>query len=239
MMYPKIQTLWKRDPDTGIIQEGNYSRSEFQNIKFWHITEKIDGMNVRVEYTNWKDDSLKISVVPTIKFGGRTDRAQMPEKLTEYLESVFTPGIFKLIFPDATYVCLFGEGYGPKIQKGGGLYINQQEFILFDVFVDGWWLKQDTVTEIANDFMIKRVPILGIWTKEKAQDFVDPRVNIYTEKNHLFTGRTIPKSMIANEPLDMEGIMCRSHPLMLFRNRNPIQFKLKVKDYKRLLNGKL
>ena len=235
MLYPKIQTLWKRDQDTGIIIPQNYSKDEFLNIKMWHVTEKVDGMNVRVQYNRYIDESLKIAVLPTVKFGGRTDKAQMPGELMQYLERVFRLTPLNLCFPDATYVCLFGEGYGPKIQGGGGLYTDKQEFILFDVFVDGWWLKQDAVSEIARFFGIPRVPELGIWTKERAMDFVDPRVNIYTEKNHLFTGRTIPKSVIAQEEREMEGVMCRSHPLMLFRNRTPIQFKLKVKDFKRLM----
>ena len=32
----------------------------------------------------------------------------------------------------------------------------------------------------------------------------------------------------------MEGIVARSHPLMLFRNGNPVMFKLKAIDYKNL-----
>lgn len=233
MLYPKIQTLWMRHPDTGIIMPQCYSKDEFRHIKNWHITEKIDGMNVRIEYNQWKYENLNISVQPAITFKGRTDRAVMPKELMKYLDQVFGGGIFKLIFPDAKYVCLFGEGCGPKIQKGGDLYTDTQQFILFDIFVDGWWLKQDTVTEIAKDFMIERVPILGIWTKERAQDFVDPRKGIYIDefKSVVYT----PPSIIAKEPKEMEGIMCRSEPLMLFRNGNPIQFKLKVKDYKRLM----
>ena len=232
MYYPKINTLWKRHPDSGIIMPQHYSKDEFRNIKMWHISEKVDGMNVRVEYNRYVDESLKIAVLPTVKFGGRTDKAQMPKELMQYLEAVFTPDIFELVFPQATYVCLFGEGYGHKIQKGGHQYTPNQEFVLFDVFVDGWWVKQDTVTDIAADFMIERVPVLGIWTKDKAQDFVDPRVPINPEWSAM---GNIPFSIIAKEPKEMEGVMCRSHPLMLFRNRTPIQFKLKVRDFKRLM----
>lgn len=230
MKYPKIQTLWKRHPETGVIMPQDYSKSEFRNIKFWHITEKIDGMNIRIEYDK-RPGMYDTLTGPTIQFGGRTDKAQMPKELLKYLEAVFTPGIFKLIFPDAEYVCLFGEGFGPKIQAGGGLYTDNQEFILFDVFTDGWWLKQDAVTEIAQDFMIERVPILGLWTKERAEDFVDPRVENHTS---ALSVDKIPMSIISKQPKEMEGIMCRSNPLMLFRNGSPIQFKLKVKDYRRL-----
>ncbi|MCK4252786.1 hypothetical protein KAX97_15170, partial [candidate division WOR-3 bacterium] len=56
MNYPKIQTLWKRDTSrNGVIMEGEYSREEFENVQYWDISEKIDGMNIRVTHT---DDSL-------------------------------------------------------------------------------------------------------------------------------------------------------------------------------------
>jgi len=43
--------------------------------------------------------------------------------------------------------------------------------------------------------------------------------------------RLIFKSKIAEENREAEGIVARSHPLMLFRNSNPIMWKLKIKDY--------
>ena len=233
MIYPKTDTLWKRHPKTGIIIPQNYSKNEFGNIKWWHVTEKIDGMNVRIEYQQWRNYDLNISIEPIVKFRGRTDKAQMPTELMQYLEVVFNKQYLNDCFPNARYVCLFGEGYGHKIQKGGHQYTPNQEFILFDIIVDGWWLKQSTVTEIAKFFDIPRVPELGIWTKEYAQDFVDPRVSIEPKYSNTFDN--IPLSVTSIEPRQMEGIMCRSHPLMLFRNGNPIQFKLKVKDYERLI----
>jgi hypothetical protein len=229
-MYPKIQTLWKRDIEHNcIIIRGNYSRDEFKNIQWFHITEKIDGMNIRIIYKN-SQDGWK----PMINFFGRTDKAILPKELSQYLEVVFSEDVLNWCFPNAKYVCLFGEGYGYKIQKGGQQYNPNQEFVLFDVFVDGWWLKQDTVTEIAEFFGIPRVPVLGVWTKEYAEDFVNPSVKNYA---HPFkTIDNIPLSILSIEPREMEGIMCRSEPLMLFRNKSPIQFKLKVKDYKELYN---
>ena len=50
MIYPKINTIWKRD-EKGYILEGDYSAEEFKNIKEWDVSEKIDGMNMRVLYS--------------------------------------------------------------------------------------------------------------------------------------------------------------------------------------------
>lgn len=229
MEYPKIQTLWKRN-EKGVIIPGDYSRLEFRNIKWWHITEKIDGMNIRIVYKNsldgWK---------PIINFFGRHDKAVIPKELMHYLESVFTVELFQHYFPDVRYMCLFGEGYGYKIQKNGHHYTPNQEFILFDVFIDGWWLKQDTVTEIADYLKIPRVPVLGIWSRSRAEDFIDPRTSVSKSQFDTFINiDNIPLSLASIEPKQIEGIICRSHPLMLFRNKTPVQFKLKVKDYQRL-----
>ena len=48
--YHKIDTIWKRDPSTGKIIEGLFSRDEFLYLTDyeWEWTEKIDGTNIHV-----------------------------------------------------------------------------------------------------------------------------------------------------------------------------------------------
>ena len=48
MSYPKIETLFKRDEKFNITDE--IRCPEFDNIKKWLITEKIDGTNIRIIY---------------------------------------------------------------------------------------------------------------------------------------------------------------------------------------------
>ena len=50
-----------------------------------------------------------------------------------------------------TSVTLYGEGYGNGIQKGG-LYSQKQEFILFDVKINGNWQPRESVEDIASYF---------------------------------------------------------------------------------------
>ena len=59
------------------------------------------------------------------------------------------------------YACLYGEGYGPKIQKGGGNYRKDQSFVLFDVKIGNWWLQRKDVESIAGELGIDIVPIIG------------------------------------------------------------------------------
>ncbi|MCD4809505.1 MAG: RNA ligase family protein [Methanosarcinales archaeon] len=205
MKYPKINTIWKRDENNKFrIIEGDYSKIEFAAIKKWNITEKIDGTNIRVIYKNG-----------IVSFGGRTDNAQIPAHLYEYLQRTFTLLIMHEMFGD-TDVVLFGEGYGPKIQKGGGLYRKDVGFILFDAYIGGWWVLRDSIEDISDKIGISYVPLVGTMEINEAVEYVQSK----------------PNSLIANEPKIMEGIVARSTPLLLFRDGNPLMWKLKVRDYK-------
>ena len=205
MKYPKIDTIWKRDEDNKFnIIEGDYSKIEFANIKKWNITEKIDGTNIRVIY----NDGI-------VSFGGRTDNAQIPTNLFEYLQNTFTNDVMKMTFGDDD-VILFGEGYGPKIQKGGGLYRDDVSFILFDVVIGEWWMLRDSIEDIASKLNIKCVELIGTMSIDEAVEYV---------KNK-------PDSILSENKKEMEGIVARSYPLMMFRNGDPIMWKLKARDYR-------
>jgi len=209
-----MNSLWKRDFDNnGIVMEGEYSKEEFGNIHQWLITEKIDGMSIRIMFRNGD-----YCYGPSLMFGGRTDKAQIPPLLVLNLDATFKTPLFESKFHDAKEVILFGEGYGTKIQKGGEMYRSGNGFILFDVIVDGIWLARDSVEDIAAHFSIPCVPVLGIMDEESAVAYV----------------RKKPLSMIAKTIKTAEGIVARSEPLMLFRDGKPMMWKLKVRDFEEL-----
>ena len=210
MKYMKINTLWKRDEkDKYNIIEGDYSKEEFENIKYWHVTEKIDGTNIRVIYDG-----------EGLQFKGRTSKSVVPAHLLKELQEIFKVEKVKEVF-EGKKVILFGEGYGHKIQKCGNKYLQDDvSFCLFDVYVEHIWLKQDSIQDVADRFSVKRAFQFGILQKGDIINMVkDPTMSILAEKE-----------------LEIEGVVARSHPLMLFRDGTPIMFKLKVKDYRRL-NG--
>jgi hypothetical protein len=174
--YHKIQTVFKRDEKTKKIIEGSYSLPEFEYLRHndWVFTEKVDGTNIRVMWDG-------VNVV----FGGRTDDAQMPVfllyKLQELFEGTARRLIWELVFKGGTEpisVCLYGEGYGAKIQKGGGNYLSDGvDFVLFDVRVGDWWLQREDVEEVAAAFGIKVVPIIGEGTLADAVEMTRPGFN--------------------------------------------------------------
>lgn len=158
--YPKIQTVFKRDmSNKGKIIEGCYSLPEIEYLKDnkWVFTEKVDGTNIRI---NWYRNS-------GLSFSGRTDNADIPAFLIERLEELFSlEKIDKAIkTEDADFLTLYGEGYGARIQKGGGKYKSDGvDFVLFDVLVGGWWLKRPEIANIALSLRIVPIPIIGTGT---------------------------------------------------------------------------
>lgn len=169
--YPKIKTVYLRDPATRYrtLLAGQFASPEFGYLanNSWQWTEKIDGTNIRVQW-GAVDESVAPSPLHTVSFHGRTDRAQIPPFLLAKLQDMFP--VDKLIhLPPMT---LYGEGYGARIQKGGGNYIpDGVSFILFDVRVDGHWLQQKDVRDIAGKLDIGHVPVVWHGTLQEAVRF--------------------------------------------------------------------
>jgi hypothetical protein len=159
-LYHKIPSLWAReDQKPHNIIVGTYSRPEFESLQNtpWIWTEKVDGTNVRIMWDGYK-----------VSFGGRTNNAQLPTALYARLEELFggehNAQKLEECFGD-TPVCLYGEGYGNKIQAVGSSYIpDGVDFILFDVRIGRWWLEHPSTQDVANSLDIKCVPIMGEWT---------------------------------------------------------------------------
>jgi ATP-dependent RNA circularization protein (DNA/RNA ligase family) len=225
--YPKIHSLYKREghdfningvkPKNGRLLIEEYACEEFASIDRWILTEKVDGTNIRICMDKRIGSDL-------IEFGGRTKDALIPATLMTHLQRTFTFDKMNEVFEDSNYVVLFGEGYGPKIQSGG-YYRKDQGFILFDIFCSGWWLNRSAIEDIATQLGIPCVPLLHdpnhqyLWKKEDIVKFVQGK---YLSDLALNT---------SGEIHEMEGIVARSEPLMMFRKGGPIMFKLKCRDF--------
>lgn len=213
MNYIKINTLWKRNNKTLLIKEGELSRPEFAEVEYWDTYEKIDGMNTKV---SWKN-GIK-------KFGGKTDNAQIPEKLLKHLEEQFPNSLLKSIFGLESDVNIFGEGYGANIE-GGGQYRLDNGFILFDINIGGWWLLKPNIDKIAAQLHVDTAPYIGRLSTQEVIDFVKSK----------------PQSTITSNEKMMEGLVCRTPNMLFMRNGEPLMWKLKAKDYIKLkanLNNK-
>ena len=164
--YNKIDTVFERDT-TGSkkLIEGQFRDETVKYLRNmpWRFTEKIDGTNIRVHWDGHK-----------VEFGGRTDRAQIPAPLVNKLNEMFGGNEAEELFEQKfgqNDVILFGEGYGPKIQKGG-LYRDDVSFIMFDVMINGNYQPRASVEDIAKCFGVDVVPVIFVGTITEAVDYV-------------------------------------------------------------------
>jgi len=163
--YHKIQSVFKRDASNNhkTFLIGDYSLPEFEYLanNIWQFTEKVDGTNIRTIYNPYP-------LIEDITFQGKTDAAQIQATLFKVLTDMFTLDKMREVFPfkdtpeeELPMVTLYGEGYGAKIQKGGGNYRSDQSFVLFDIKIGNWWLQRNDVEDIAKQLEIDVVPIIG------------------------------------------------------------------------------
>lgn len=208
-LYTKIPGLYKREEERPFnLIEGVYRELELELLKDieWTFTEKVDGTNIRVIWDGHN-----------VVFGGRTDNAQIPShlftKLTELFLGTRNEQVFEQIFGE-NKVILFGEGFGAKIQKGGGNYSQGQEFVLFDVKVGDIYLERENVEDIANKMSLTVVPIIH---KGKLQEGVDIVKAGLTSTWGNFTA---------------EGLVAKPSVGLLNRKGDRIITKIKHEDFK-------
>lgn len=208
--YHKIETVFERDMEgTKKLIEGKYRNPavEFLANLQWDFTEKIDGTNIRVHWDGHK-----------VMFGGRTDSAQIPTNLMYALNDLFlgvtNEEVFEQKFSE-TEVTFYGEGYGEKIQKGGGLYRDDVGFILFDVQVGDLWLERENVEDIAKSFNLAVVPIVLTGTIPEAVEYV----------------RSKPKCTVSKQEKEAEGLVGRPRVEMKDRRGNRMIVKIKAEDF--------
>jgi ATP-dependent RNA circularization protein (DNA/RNA ligase family) len=206
--YHKIQTVYLRDPDNKYktLLVGQFATPEFKYLaeNEWTFTEKVDGTNIRVDWD-----------CERVLFGGRTDNAQIPTFLFAKLQELFPPDKFRMLYPELP-MTLYGEGYGAKIQKGGGNYIpDGVSFVLFDIMISGNYQDRDSVKDIAQHLGIDTVPIVGHGTLpdavEMARSGFESRWGEHTA----------------------EGLVMRPSVELVTRTGKRIISKIKHKDFER------
>ena len=207
--YNKIETVFERDMNgSKKLIYGQYRNETVEYLAWneWEFTEKIDGTNIRVCWDGHK-----------ITFGGRTDRAQIPAHLHAKLQETFLTNEVEELFEQKFgehEVILFGEGYGVKIQKGGGLYRPDVGFILFDVMIGGNYQPRKSVEDVAACFGLEIVPIVLRGTILDAVNYIE----------------TQPRSTIGTAP--MEGVVGRPAVEMRDRCGKRVIVKIKACDHK-------
>lgn len=190
--YQKINSIYKRD-QRGNFVDGDWSCEEFGYLadKPWTWTEKVDGTNIRLGYS---PESFRGNEHAFI--AGRTDSAQLPPHLLNHLVALMQTLAFEAHFDGP--VTLYGEGYGAKIQKGGGNYNPDGcAFVLFDVRVGEWWLRRPDVENVAEKLGLRVVPIVAECDIPTAIDLVK------TGFTSAWPGVTMPEGLVGRPSVDL------------------------------------
>lgn len=210
--YPKIDNLYKRNPaKKSELLVGQYTRPEFEFIKYWDVTEKVDGTNVQLKFHRVFNGSFDIN--------GRTERAQFTIGQQNFLEDLGDDIRSKALHIINSFgldtLTIYGELYGPKIQSGGN-YSDELGFMAFDMMVnDKVWLAPNEFRTNAQYMGLAYTPSLGTLT---------------TEQIFLMVAGGFKSTFAINEDYDAEGIIAKP-PLNLFDQRGQrVMFKLKTCD---------
>jgi hypothetical protein len=215
--YPKTENVFTRDDKTHKLNLWDFRIPEFNLINLWHVTEKIDGTNIRI--LSYFDENG----VPQIEVRGRSDNANLPPGLAENIRSHFTDVDMltyraSLGIDNDVTLCIYGEGFGAGIQKGGG-YRPDKDIAIFDVTTTNsngntWWRGWSAVNYASDILNLDTVPYIGFIT-------VSQMVH-YLEDN--------PKTFWENGTAPMEGFIARTDPYLYRWDGSRLMFKLKVKD---------
>ena len=210
-IYPKTYQLFERDNNTKKLIFGKYLYASYENIKKWHVEEKIDGTNIR------------LSLFPdgTYQMGGRSDNSNIPSGIVNFIMQHFSWARILNFFAtkdNCAEVILFMEGFGAKIQNGGELYRDDASLCLFDVRINDFWLSRDAVKSIANQLELITPPSYGLMTIDEIVELVSSE----------------PHSTLAQKDRVIEGIIARTDPILLKNNGERLMFKLGCEDMKRM-----
>ncbi len=148
------------------------------------MTEKIHGTSARyallptVANTLWKRFKKLVGLLPKYEFCYGSRRVQLqnqPGKKGYYGEDVYgniakQHDIEKLLLPGEE---VFGEIYGPGIQKGYAYSAEEHCFVVYDVQKDGRWLDHGELVMWCEGNKLPMVPVLyvGPYSDAKLAEF--------------------------------------------------------------------
>lgn len=139
------------------------------------------------------------------------DKDGVPEELTEN-------GLY-CVYVNEAPVYIYGEYYGQGIQKCGGRYHDHNDFRVFDIDAQGWWVPSDIRNAWCKQLGLKTVPFIGIRTIPEFEKMV-------------MDGFTTLVDGVKDPTLIEEGIVARPVIPIKDSRGNRIIVKIKYCDYK-------
>ena len=221
--YPFVENLYRVSEDTGCISENRVLR-ELLSIAVV-VQEKIDGTNICV---SWLPDEGRFDYYSR---NGHT----VPPLIEQVLHKTFIPDKWE----GREEALIYGEAFGPGIQKKGMSYGPEKRFAVFDVLhPSGRFMNLNSMTEYCSEVGVEVVPRLEesillssrasqcpIWSIMEGEE-----IYMYTEDDF----RPEVTSVIPEEGLfrnqKPEGVILRPALDLLDNRGKRVMFKHKPAD---------
>lgn len=238
--YPKTENLLKRDDTTHKLILGEFRERAFEQVGTWHVTEKIDGTNIRLVLTRHSPGfdlagGAEFESAWDYDVRGRSDAANLPKGFIEQavpdIRTSTMCNALSAIDPQGYSdlgMIVYGEGYGPGIQKCGGHYAAKKSLRIFDVltFAEGCkplWRSWHDVETVATMLGLSTAPIIS--TAMSTGDVI-----AYVQHKPYSVVESAEGPSEADGVVQMEGVVCRTDPYLYDSRGSRVKFKLKAHD---------
>ena len=224
---------------------GDFSNKEAEylfDVK-WEVTSKIDGTNSKIAYypssgeikVGGKSDTAdslhgQFEYLQAIADRIKPILAEMyPKECARFsqvlddnkkpiYEDVDCNESKKIVTLEEEPIYIYGEYYGNGVQKGGSYIKDGNDFIVFDIRQQGWWIPSAMRHEICEKLGLKEVPSLGMMSLREAEKLV-------------IDGFKTLLPNVSDPSLIEEGVVCRTPINLKASNGERIIVKIKHKDY--------
>ena len=224
---------------------GDFSNKEAEylfDVK-WEVTSKIDGTNSKIAYypssgeikVGGKSDTadslhgqfeylqaIADRIKPILAEMYPKECARFSQVLDDNKKPIYEDvdgnESKKIVTLEEEPIYINGEYYGNGVQKGGSYIKDGNDFIVFDIRQQGWWIPSAMRHEICEKLGLNEVPSLGMMTLREAEKLV-------------IDGFKTLLPNVSDPSLIEEGVVCRTPINLKASNGERIIVKIKHKDY--------
>lgn len=254
--YQKINTIFMRDAKNVIMPYEHFTEPEFEYLRHnkWQASEKIDGMNIRIEVkkesvysevNSIEDIGNIIGVKFTVRIAGKTDNAQIPKNLLKHMqekypnEKVLAALELKEFIPVeewAEHKWVDDKG-NPNVSQIPTMYTIYGEGYGEGIQSGGWYIKG------GNEFIVFDVKVNDIYLKTEARDEIAtklgapivPLIGYFTLDEAIDYVRKGFRSVVAENPEAKmaEGLVLRTDLGLRNRMGKRLIVKVKYEDFQK------
>ena len=252
--YQKIDTIFKRDANNIIMPYDGFVHPELEylrNIKF-DATEKIDGTNIRIEVyrTYLYDENNNVNGVTfSVGYKGKTDDANMPKHLDEYLRTNYPleKVLYALNLKETILIDEFQNHKWGTLNDKTGVFTPDHTRVpeLYTIYGEGYGMKiqkggnyiPDGVGFIVFDVKVNNIYLLREAREEIASKLGAPSVpymgQFTIDEAIEFVRKGFKSTIAANKDYLAEGLVLTTPLGLKDRMGNRIIFKVKTCDWEK------